>query len=61
MSITGCSFETCSVCSYRTLHISGVRFEPDGGEFFHVVVAGMVCDTPGAEMYYSVAPIADFR
>ena len=44
-----------------THHSSGVRFEPDGGEFFHVLVAGMACDHPDAEIYFSVTPIADFR
>jgi hypothetical protein len=41
------------------LSISEVQFAPDGGDFFHVVTAGMMCDTPGADIYYSLTPIED--
>ena len=33
---------------------------PDGGDFFQVVTAGMLCNTPDADIYYSLTPIDDF-
>lgn len=49
---------TAQMAESVTAHI---RFEPEGGVFFNTVVVHLNSDTRGAEIFYSLTPVDNFK